>query len=256
MPIFSDLLAELQKCTSTSKSQYGEMLEVSSSNGSVNDKQKQSSQIPKTVRMVKRDSKDRLRDGGSGAFNGKSWNEENTSIISPPPPPPPTLPRGNSQNVHNFLKNDDPPVDDALHNDVMEQASEKFAEKQSISQLSKASTLPRSFRAVEDLKDLRNNQHNIHGNGNGGPVYSGLVKPSMIHGGAGTKYNIGYRKKVCKFVYFLCSHILFDRKDNVVLDLVRHLEKIVFSNRILIQFDYLRSRIITVCHRPPLLSFS
>ena len=107
--------------------------------------------------------------------------------------------------------------------------SEKFAEKQSISQLSKASTLPRSFRAVEDLKDLKN-----HGNG---PVYSGLVKPSMIHGG--TKYNIGYRKKVCKFVYFLCSHILFDRKDNVVLDLVRHLEKIVFSNRILIQFDYL-----------------
>ena len=203
MPIFSDLLAELQKCTN-SKSQYGEMLEVSSSNGSVNDKQKQSSQIPKTVRMVKRDSKDRLRDG-------KSWNEENTSIISPPPPPPPTLPRGNSQNVHNFLKNDD--VDDALHNDVMEQASEKFAEKQSISQLSKASTLPRSFRAVEDLKDLRNNhQHHIHGNGNGngGPVYSGLVKPSMIHGGAGTKYNIGYRKKVCKFVYFLCSHILFD----------------------------------------------
>ena len=239
MPTFSDLLAELQKCTN-SKSQYGEMLEVSSSNGSVNDKQKQSSQIPKTVRMVKRDSKDRLRDGGSGAFNGKSWNEENTSIISPPPPPPPTLPRGNSQNVHNFLKNDDPPpVDDALHNDVMEQASEKFAEKQSISQLSKASTLPRSFRAVEDLKDLRNNQHNIHGNGNGGPVYSGLVKPSMIHGGAGTKYNIGYRKKVCKFVYFLCSHILFDRKDSVVLDLVRHLEKIVFSNRILIQFDYL-----------------
>ena len=199
MPTFSDLLAELQKCTN-SKSQYGEMLEVSSSNGSVNDKQKQSSQIPKTVRMVKRDSKDRLRDG-------KSWNEENTSIISPPPPPPPTLPRGNSQNVHNFLKNDDPPpVDDALHNDVMEQASEKFAEKQSISQLSKASTLPRSFRAVEDLKDLRNNQHHhIHGNGNGGPVYSGLVKPSMIHGGAGTKYNIGYRKKVCKFVYFLCT---------------------------------------------------
>ena len=194
------------------------MLEVSSSNGSVNDKQKQSSQIPKTVRMVKRDSKDRLRDG-------KSWNEENTSIISPPPPPPPTLPRGNSQNVHNFLKNDDP-VDDALHNDVMEHASEKFAEKQSISQLSKASTLPRSFRAVEDLKDLRNNQHHhIHGNGNGGPVYSGLVKPSMIHGGAGTKYNIGYRKKVCKFVYFLCSHILFDRKDSVVLDLVPHLEK-------------------------------
>ena len=232
LPTFSDLLAELQKCTN-SKSQYGEMLEVSSSNGSVNDKQKQSSQIPKTVRMVKRDSKDRLRDG-------KSWNEENTSIISPPPPPPPTLPRGNSQNVHNFLKNDDPPpVDDALHNDVMEQASEKFAEKQSISQLSKASTLPRSFRAVEDLKDLRNNHHHIHGNGNGGPVYSGLVKPSMIHGGAGTKYNIGYRKKVCKFVYFLCSTFYLIEKDNVVLDLVPHLEKIVFSNRILIQFDYL-----------------
>ena len=178
------------------------MLEVSSSNGSVNDKQKQSSQIPKTVRMVKRDSKDRLRDaGGSGTYNGKSWNEENTSIISPPPPPPPTLPRGNSQNVHNFLKND-AYVDDAhAHNDVME--AEKFEKS---SQLSKASTLPRSFRAVEDLKDLRNNhQHHIHGNGNGGPVYSGLVKPSMIHGGAGTKYNIGYRKKVCKFVYFLCT---------------------------------------------------
>ena len=159
-----------------------------SSNGSVgNDKKSQ----PKTVRMVKRDSKDRLRDGhvmergGSAAAptNGRSWNEETTtSAISSPPP---TLPRGNSQNVHNFLKND-AYVDDAhAHNDVME--AEKFEKS---SQLSKASTLPRSFRAVEDLKDLRN-----HGNG---PVYSGLVKPSMIHGG--TKYNIGYRKKVCQFV--------------------------------------------------------
>ena len=69
------------------------MLEVSSSNGSVNVDKK--SQIPKTVRMVKRDSKDRLRDGhiggergfGSGsAANGKFWNEEQTTsaIISPP----------------------------------------------------------------------------------------------------------------------------------------------------------------------------
>ena len=56
------------------------------------------------------------------------------------------------------------------------------SEKSEKSQLNKASTLPRSFRA-EDLKDLKNN----------GPVYSGLVKPSMIHG---TKYSIGYRKKV------------------------------------------------------------
>ena len=72
------------------------MLEVSSSNGSVNVDKK--SQIPKTVRMVKRDSKDRLRDGhiggergfgsGSAGSNGKFWNEEQTTttsaIISPP----------------------------------------------------------------------------------------------------------------------------------------------------------------------------
>ena len=118
------------------------------------------SQQPKTVRMVKRDSKDRLKEG-------KFWNEADQTSS----PPPPTLPRGNTQNVHNFLKDDDD-----YNNDLMEEKSEK-------SQLSKSSTLPRSFKS-EDLKDLRTN---------GGPVYSGLVKPSMIHG---TKFNIGYRKKV------------------------------------------------------------
>ena len=110
--------------------------------------------------MVKRDSKDRLKEG-------KFWNEADQTSS----PPPPTLPRGNTQNVHNFLKNDDD-----YNNDLMEEKSEK-------SQLSKSSTLPRSFKS-EDLKDLRTN---------GGPVYSGLVKPSMIHG---TKFSIGYRKKV------------------------------------------------------------
>ena len=147
------MVSELQKWSPNSEI---------SSNGSLIDNKK--TQQPKTVRMVKRDSKDRFKMDGNG---GKlCYEQENTSS------PPPTLPRGNSQNVHNFLKNDDD-----SHNDIME-ASEK-SEK---SQLNKASTLPRSFRA-EDLKDLKNN----------GPVYSGLVKPSMIHG---TKYSIGYRKKV------------------------------------------------------------
>ena len=67
------------------------------------------------------------------------------------------------------------------------------------------------FRAVEDLKDLKNNHGGNNGNGGGGPVYSGLVKPSMIHGG--TKYNIGYRKKVCQFVTLLpISGFVLDEK--------------------------------------------
>ncbi len=102
---------------------------------------------PKTVRMVKRDSKDRIK---SPTSNG---NEENQ--------PPSLLPRGKNSNNHTFLNDQD----DLQADDLSEPA------EQESQRLSKSSTLPRSFKS-DDLKDLKSN----------GPCYSGLVKPSMIHG--------------------------------------------------------------------------
>ena len=69
----------------------------------------------------------------------------------------PLLPRGqkNGQN-HDFLNSED------------EEEDEK---SEDVTVISKCSTLPRSFRS-DDLKDLKHN----------GPVYSNLVKPSLIHG--------------------------------------------------------------------------
>ena len=80
---------------------------------------------------------------------------------------PTLLPRGKNgnNNVHEFLNN----------NGQLSNKSEQDGG-------SKSSTLPRSYRS-EDLKDLRNS----------GPVYTNVVKPSMIH---------GYKKKVNNFSYF------------------------------------------------------
>ena len=115
---------------------------------------------PKTVRMVKRDSKDRI----------KSPNNFGSDDV------PTLLPRGKNgnNNVHEFLNNNG-----QLSNKSEQDGGSSLA-------LSKSSTLPRSYRS-EDLKDLKSN---------GGPVYSNLVKPSMIH---------GYKKKVNNFspFYFL-----------------------------------------------------
>ena len=116
---------------------------------------------PKTVRMVKRDSKDRI----------KSPNNFGSDDV------PTLLPRGKNgnNNIHEFLNNNG-----QLSNKSEQDGGSSLA-------LSKSSTLPRSYRS-EDLKDLRSN--------GGGPVYSNLVKPSMIH---------GYKKKVNNFspFYFL-----------------------------------------------------
>ena len=81
---------------------------------------------------------------------------------------PSLLPRGKNgnNNIHEFL-----------HNNEQEDKSEK----QECSTPTKSSTLPRSYRS-EDLKDLKNN----------GPLYTSLVKPSMIH---------GYKRKVNKIAY-------------------------------------------------------
>ena len=118
------------------------------------------SERPKTVRMVKRDSKDRI----------KSPNNFGSDDV------PTLLPRGKNgnNNVHEFLNNNG-----QLSNKSEQDGGSSLA-------LSKSSTLPRSYRS-EDLKDLKSN---------GGPVYSNLVKPSMIH---------GYKKKVNNFspFYFL-----------------------------------------------------
>ena len=112
---------------------------------------------PKTVRMVKRDSKDRI----------KSPNNFGSDDV------PTLLPRGKNgnNNVHEFLNNNG-----QLSNKSEQDGGSSLA-------LSKSSTLPRSYRS-EDLKDLRNS----------GPVYTNVVKPSMIH---------GYKKKVNNFSYFL-----------------------------------------------------
>ena len=111
--------------------------------------------------MVKRDSKDRI----------KSPNNFGSDDV------PTLLPRGKNgnNNVHEFLNNNG-----QLSNKSEQDGGSGLA-------LSKSSTLPRSYRS-EDLKDLRSN--------GGGPVYSNLVKPSMIH---------GYKKKVNNFspFYFL-----------------------------------------------------
>ena len=110
--------------------------------------------------MVKRDSKDRI----------KSPNNFGSDDV------PTLLPRGKNgnNNVHEFLNNNG-----QLSNKSEQDGGSSLA-------LSKSSTLPRSYRS-EDLKDLKSN---------GGPVYSNLVKPSMIH---------GYKKKVNNFspFYFL-----------------------------------------------------
>ena len=113
---------------------------------------------PKTVRMVKRDSKDRI----------KSPNNFGSDDV------PTLLPRGKNgnNNVHEFLNNNG-----QLSNKSEQDGGSSLA-------LSKSSTLPRSYRS-EDLKDLKSN---------GGPVYSNLVKPSMIH---------GYKKKVNIYPFYL-----------------------------------------------------
>ena len=107
------------------------------------------SERPKTVRMVKRDSKDRIK-------SPNNCGGEGGEIV------PSLLPRGKNgnNNVHEFLNDN-------------ENKSEPDGPS---NQLTKSSTLPRSYRS-EDLKDLKNN----------GPLYSNLVKPSMIH---------GYKRKV------------------------------------------------------------
>ena len=112
---------------------------------------------PKTVRMVKRDSKDRFR--SPTGYNGEEMV-------------PNLLPRGQNghNNVHDFL-NDDL----KNHENYLNQLKEDEKSDESLV-ISKSSTLPRSFKS-DDLKDLKSN----------GPVYSSLVKPSMIH---------GYKRKV------------------------------------------------------------
>lgn len=87
----------------------------------------------------------------------KSPSEHQNELI------PALLPRGQKNgNSHDFLNSDGDEDEDEKSEDV--------------TVISKCSTLPRSFRS-DDLKDLRQN----------GPVYTNLVKPSMIH---------GYRRKV------------------------------------------------------------
>ena len=77
---------------------------------------------------------------------------------------PALLPRGQKNgNSHDFLNSEDEDEDE---------------KSEDVTVISKCSTLPRSFRS-DDLKDLRQN----------GPVFTSLVKPSMIH---------GYRRKVRK----------------------------------------------------------
>ena len=95
---------------------------------------------------------------------------------------PSLLPRGKNgnNNIHEFL-----------HNNEQEDKSEK----QECSTPTKSSTLPRSYRS-EDLKDLKNN----------GPLYSNLVKPSMIH---------GYKRKV-KYHPFL--KVFKVNKESDILD--------------------------------------
>lgn len=118
----SELLQEMQKWTPSS----------------ANAEQEKQENRPKTVRMVKRDSKDRIKSPNS--------SEENH--------PPSLLPRGKNATNHDFLNDEESP-----------------SEKSESTVISKSSTLPRSFRS-DDLKDLKNN----------GPIYSSLVKPSLIHG--------------------------------------------------------------------------
>lgn len=169
----SELMLEMQKCASATKkwtntnSSNGDFYEQAQwiHNGGGGDasssdsmkKQPHQQPQPKTVRMVKRDSKDRIKHDEAAAA--------------------PTLPtRGNSHNVHDFLQ-------DRIHDDGLEDTNDPEAADGLL--VTKASTLPRSFRS-DDLKDLRNN----------GPVYSSLVKPSMIHGHAGSKYITSKRKQV------------------------------------------------------------
>ena len=110
--------------------------------------------------MVKRDSKDRI----------KSPNNFGSDDV------PTLLPRGKNgnNNVHEFLNNNG-----QLSNKSEQDGGSSLA-------LSKSSTLPRSYRS-EDLKS------------NGGPVYSNLVKPSMIH---------GYKKKVNNFSPFFIYSLI------------------------------------------------
>jgi hypothetical protein len=140
----SELVCEIQKWMpeySSSGSQNGHW------NGVVDYNTEDLKKQPKTVRMVKRDSKDR--------FFVKQTQEPQEQE------PPPTLPRGSSQNVHDFL----------THQGKYEQQ-----EQEQESELSKSSTLPRSFRQ-----------------NNGGPSYASVIKPSMIHG----KHVFGgYKRKV------------------------------------------------------------
>ena len=88
------------------------------------------SERPKTVRMVKRDSKDRI----------KSPNNCGGDEIVPS-----LLPRGKNgnNNVHEFLNN-------------AENQENKSEPDGPSTLLTKSSTLPRSYRS-EDLKDLKNN---------------------------------------------------------------------------------------------------
>lgn len=153
----SELILEMQKCASATKLRTNAAFDQTWMNGgdaSSSDSMKKQ-QPPKTVRMVKRDSKDRLKPSEELA--------------------PPTLRRGNSQNVHDFLQGVDNDDDD-LEDDP--EAADGL--------VTKACTLPRSFRS-DDLKDLRSN----------GPVYSSLVKPSMIHGSKG----ITNRKQVIGLLF-------------------------------------------------------
>ena len=57
----------------------------------------------KTVRMVKRDSKERNVTNG---FNGGSAAPSTQQQAAPEAPPPPPLPRGNYHNLHDFLQKD------------------------------------------------------------------------------------------------------------------------------------------------------
>lgn len=139
----SELLQEMQKWTP-----------LPASNGFMAEQEKQENR-PKTVRMVKRDSKDRIKSPNS--------SEENH--------PPSLLPRGKNTTNHDFLND------------------EEESEKSESTVISKSSTLPRSFRS-DDLKDLKNN----------GPIYSSLVKPSLIH---------GYKRRVRLFLYLYFRVALF-----------------------------------------------
>ncbi len=123
----------------------------------------------KTVRMVKRDSKER------------SVSKTSTNGDQQPPLPN----RGNYQNVHDFLTAFNNNNNNATNKQEDKSPSALDQDEETIAYNQRASTLPRSYNS-NDLSSVS---------------YSNVIKPSMIHGGLPrSNFKLGeynrYKKKV------------------------------------------------------------